>query len=198
MKTTCVAKMALVGVLVLSVGCIGKTRRVSPDDSPADRWGDTETASQDVRTVADQMSRAILQLPQIQSAQTPPKIAFLEVKNNTAQYIDKELFLNKIRTQLMKNAAGKVIFLDRERFDSILAERGLKRDGVVGTAGAKMLLGVDYFLTGTLDSIDKAYKGRRATYTRYAFRLTDAESSAIVWEDEYEIQKVGRAGTYDR
>lgn len=194
MKKTVILTCSLLMVL----GCAIKTQRVDPDASPEDAWGSTTTSSQDVRTVADMMARDLLRIPQIQSAATPPTIAFLEVKNNTSQIIDKEVYLNSIRTRVLRQGGGKVAFLDRERFDSILAERKLKRGGIVGTSGNKTLLGVDYFLTGVLDSVDKAYKRRRATYTRFAFRLTDAESGLIVWENDYEIKKAGRAGTFDR
>ena len=32
------------------------------------------------------------------------------------------------------------------------------------------------------------------SYYRLSFRLTDAASSAIVWEDEYEIKKASTVG----
>ena len=76
--------------------------------------------------------------------------------------------------------------------------REMKRRGEVSTAGQKMLLGADFFLTGTLSSIDKMMNGKRSTFTSYSFRLTDAESSAIIWEDEYDVKKVGKSGMYDR
>jgi TolB-like protein len=33
---------------------------------------------------------------------------------------------------------------------------------------------------------------------RLSVRLTDASSSAILWEDDYELKKLVRAGVYDR
>ena len=74
----------------------------------------------------------------------------------------------------------------------------MKREGVVGAAGKKDLLGVDYFLTGQIDSIDTAGKGRRSTYVRYSFRLTDAESSAIIWQDRYQVKKAALSPLWDR
>ena len=73
-----------------------------------------------------------------------------------------------------------------------------KRRGEFSASRKGHLSGADFFLTGTLDSIDKASGGIRSTYTRYSFRLTEAESGDIYWEDDYEVKKIGKAGLYDR
>ena len=38
-------------------------------------------------------------------------------------------------------------------------------------------------------------KGEMMGYHRYSFRLTDAETDVVVWEDDYEFKKTGRRGT---
>lgn len=193
---------SLYSVLLLSLaltGCLAKTNRVAVDsDEP---FSDTTTGSKDLEAVAQKMTRSLVLLPQIASAKTPPRIAFLEVTNNTNEILNKELFLRKMRTMLMQGAAGKMIFIDRDKFEAIKRERDAKRKGEFSSAVEKSnvkLSGADYFLTGTLDSIDKAAGGKRSTYTRYSFRLTDAESGDIHWEDEYEVKKIGQAALYDR
>jgi PBP1b-binding outer membrane lipoprotein LpoB len=187
-------------LLALAVGaCAGPvSQRVDPD-SPTP-FGDTTTDSQDLRTVAQRMARSMITIPQIAGAASPPRIAFLEVSNRTNQIIDKEIFLNSIRTLLIQNSGGKVIFLDRARIGAILAERELKRKQLVGTSTpeGKILSGVDFFLTGELNALDKVEGAARLTYTRYSFRLTDAESSDIIWEDAYEVRKLGRRGVFDQ
>ncbi len=176
-------------------GCVAGTSRV---DVATDEAGDTETSSKDLVTVAQNMARSLVQLPQISSARTPPRIAFADVKNETNEIINKNLFIEKMRTLLLKNAGGRMVFLDREISEQITREREDKRRGELGSSGSKVRSGADFFLTGKLSSIDKQMKGKRSTYTRYAFRLTDAESTDILWEDEYEVKKVGSAGLYDR
>ena len=180
----------------LLAGCVAKTERV--DVSSDEPFSDTETSSKDLMTVAQQMAASLVQLPQIQNAKNPPRIAFADVKNETNEIINKNLFIEKMRTLLLKNAAGRMVFLDREISDQIMREREGKRAGQLGSSGSKIRSGADFFLTGKLSSIDKQAGGKRSTYTRYAFRLTDAESSDIAWEDEYEVKKVGRAATWDR
>ena len=144
------------------------------------------------------MAEAIVQLPQIANATKPPSVAFVAVKNNTNEYIDTSAFLRKIRTHIMSHAGGKIGFLDREIKESILEERGLKREGVVGASGQKILLGADYFLTGAISSIDTRGRGRQSTYMLYSFRLTDSESGLVIWEDDYEVKKAALKPIWDR
>lgn len=178
-------------------GCAAPLSQRVDVDSPSP-LGDTTTDSQDLRTIAQRMARGIVTVPQIASAGSPPRIAFLDVHNRTNQIIDKEIFLNSIRTLLIQHSQGKVIFLDRARINQIMAERELKRKGVVGASERKILSGVDFFLTGELNAIDKVEGPSRLTYTRYSFRLTDAESSDILWEDAYEVKKLGKRGVFDQ
>ncbi len=178
-------------------GCAAPMSQRMDVDSPSP-LGDTTTDSQDLRTIAQRMARGIVTVNQVARADAPPRIAFLDVNNRTNQIIDKEIFLNSIRTLLIQHADGKVIFLDRARINQIMAERELKRKGVVGASERKILSGVDFFLTGELNAIDKVEGASRLTYTRYSFRLTDAESSDIIWEDAYEVKKLGRRGVFDQ
>ena len=188
--------VAVLVVTLLLTSCLSKTQRVAIDtDEPFDS---TETSSKDLEAVVQKMTRSLILLPQIQNAKTPPRLAFLEVTNNTNEILNKELFLNKMRTLLIKNSNGKMIFLDRAKIEAIKREREAKRSGEFTSNSSGSLSGADYFLTGTLDSIDKAGGGKRSTYTRYAFRLTNAETGDIYWEDDYEVKKVGSAGLYDR
>jgi hypothetical protein len=188
--------VAAAGCAVILAGCGDRVRRVGVDTE--DPFSSTTTGSKDLLAIAQTMAREIAQVPQIANAKTPPTIAFAEVTNKTNEVIDKELFVRKMRTLLIKNAGGKMVFLDRAKSEEILRERDLKRRGQIGSSGEKILLGADYFLTGTISSIDKVSGGKRATFTSYAFRLTDTESSAIIWEDEYDVKKIGKAGVFDR
>ncbi|MFT7624047.1 MAG: PBP1b-binding outer membrane lipoprotein LpoB [Myxococcota bacterium] len=186
------------GAILALAGCFGGTsNRVGVDTE--DNLGDTFAGSKDLRTVAQNMTRSIVGLYQIQKATKPPRIALLRVDNRSNQIMDTRLFTTKIRTQLIKNAQGRVIFVDRSDISAsaVVGERSAKRAGAVSANGSKMVSGVDYFLTGEIGSIDKARGGRRSTYTRFSFRLTDAESSDIIWEDEYEMKKVSQTGSWD-
>jgi PBP1b-binding outer membrane lipoprotein LpoB len=154
----------------------------------------TGIESQDLVTVTDRMSRSILSIPQIARAQVPPSVVLDPVVNNTRFPINKDIFLTRIRTQLNSKAMGQVSFLDREMMKTLERERELKRSGQV-TASADPnvteFAGADYFLTGKLDGMTTRTSQGTSDYILYSFRLTDARTSRIVWEDSAEIKKQG-------
>jgi penicillin-binding protein activator len=183
--------LAIIGLGLLA-GCAGETKRMDLDENSEMEKGAGIT-SQDYRSVAQRMARSVIGLAQIQGATTPPKVAFVNVVNNSDDYIDGNSFLRKMRTELIKNAEGKVVFLDREIISSVDSENRDKTRGKRTASGEQIPLGADFFLTGTIDSIDRAAGKGRTTYLRLSFRLTDAANSAVVWEDEYEIKKMTTA-----
>jgi PBP1b-binding outer membrane lipoprotein LpoB len=192
-KTLGVVVALLALSAVLGSGCTGETKRMDPDQMSEVEYG-TGLTSQDFRSISQRMARSLVQLSQIQNATTPPKIAFSQVINNSNDYIDGDAFLRKMRTELIKNAEGRVVFLDRAIIDQIEKENRDKTRGKRTTAGDQTPLGADFFLTGAIDAIDKVAGAGHTEYLRLSFRLTDAGSSAVVWEDEYEIKKHSTTG----
>lgn len=191
--------LSLFVVTCLFYSCAtGKTRRIDLDSELVD--DEHATSVQDYRTVADQMARSLIQLPFIHKAETPPTIAFIKVDNRTNRYIDTVGFQEKIRTLLLKNSRGKIFFLDRAAIEEILKERERKKKGLTTAAGkfVHKIYGADYFLTGSIHSINKVRGSQRSEYTRYSFRLTDADTSLIIWEDEYETRSLKSKGFMDR
>lgn len=178
-------------------GCTGKTKRLDPDALSEEEVG-TGLTSQDFRSVCERMARSMVQIEQIQNSSSPPKIALVEVVNNTNDYIDGDEFTHKMRTLLLKHCGGKAVFLDRELTDQIKAEQREKRRGKITSAGEKDRYGADFFLTGRIAAIDRVAGGGSTTYYRLSFRLTDAATSAIAWEDEYELKKASSVGSVYR
>lgn len=154
----------------------------------------TGIESQDMVAVTDQMARSILSIPEIARAQRAPNVVLEPVVNNTRFPINKDIFLTRIRTQLNSKAAGRVSFLDREMIRTLERERELKRTGQVTASSDPNVVefgGADYFLTGKLDGMTTRTSAGTSDYVLYSFRLTDARTSRIVWEDSAEIKKQG-------
>ncbi len=154
----------------------------------------TGIESQDIVAVTDKMARSILAIPEIARASGLPRIVLDPVKNDTRFAINKDIFLTRIRTQLTAKAAGKVRFLDREMMATLEREQRLKQQGLVTASSDPNVVefrGADYFLTGTLQSLTTKTTQGTSDYVLYAFRLTDARTSEIVWEDSAEIKKQG-------
>lgn len=190
---------ALVGGLLLS-GCASGVQ--NPSGVPvtvmkADEQGfvgGTGIESQDLVRVADKMARGILSLPQIQRAQGTPRVVLAPVNNETRFPINKDIFLTRIQFQLSKLAGGKVLFLARDRMQTLEAEQRLKQSGQVTSSSDPNVVefkGADFFLTGKLSGITTRTGAGTSDYVLYTFELIDARTSDILWGDFDEIKKQG-------
>jgi PBP1b-binding outer membrane lipoprotein LpoB len=154
----------------------------------------TGIESQDLVAVTDKMARSILGIPQIANAVAPPIVVLDPVVNETRFPINKDIFLSRIRGELVKKSGGKVTFLARERMAALERERNLKREGAVTSSSdpnVQEFKGADYFLTGELKGLSTRTAAGTSDYILYDFHLIDARTSAIVWEDNAEIKKQG-------
>lgn len=177
--------------IVCIAGCTTQTEDVNPNR--ADDFG-MGLDSRDFLAVCQKMAKSLTDLPLIQNAKTPPAVAFVKVQNRSSEYIDGDAFLGKMRTELMKNSGSRIVWLDRAIAREIVNENDMKLGGLVTSTRKETLHGADLFLTGTIDSIDKAAGGERSTYFRLSFRLTNAGTSVVVWEHDYEVKKYAKAG----
>lgn len=193
--------LVLVPLLGLLTGCASSGVRnpagVPVTELKADERGfvaGTGVESQDLVAVADKMARSILGVPEIAGAAVPPRILLEPVLNETRFPINKNIFLTRIRVQLNAKSMGKVRFLDRSMMRALNEEEDLRATGAVATTPGRpdaKLHGADYLLTGVLQSISTRTSSGISDYVLYAFRLTDARTSEIVWEDSAEIKKQG-------
>ena len=186
----------LTGILsaLFLTGCAGTVNRVHIDDEPIN---DVEASDVDIRAMAREMATAIIELPMVAKATEPVHIAFMNIENRTLTTdFDSYNLLSKIRQQLIEHSKGKLVFLEKEQIAAFLAERDAKRSGQVTSKGQKDIPGVDYFLTGYAYSMRKPGAGGKILAAhRYSFRLSDAETTAVVWEKDYEFKKLGQRGT---
>jgi len=186
----------LLSALAALGGCAGQTARMDLDSEDDALLG--AMSSKDFRAACFQMAQSLIRLPQIQNAANPPTLAFTEVVNASDELFSTDDLLYKIRTELIKNCGGKILFLDRDIIDQIRAERRDKDLGKVTTSGGKAVYGADLFMSGRVESIRRSRGRTQTQYMRLSVRLTDASSSAILWENDYELKKLVRAGVYDR
>ncbi len=154
----------------------------------------TGVESQDLVSVTDKMARSVLKTPEIVNAQGVPRVVLLPVENQTRFAINKDIFLDRIRSQLNSKGQGKVRFLARDRMPALEQERELKRSGQLTSSSdpnVQELKGADFFLTGKLSGLTTKTKAGVSDYILYTFQLVDARTSDILWEDSAEIKKQG-------
>lgn len=100
-------------VLALLGGCfspnVTETVQVDPDDDPL--GGAINSA--DIRTVASQMTPAILALPEVTGKDGTVRIAVADFKNNSRFIIDRNLFMKRLQIELNRTAGGKVRFFSQ-------------------------------------------------------------------------------------
>ena len=155
----------------------------------------TGIESTDLVRVSDKMARGILGCPQIANAATAPFIVLDPVINDTRFLINKTIFLDRIRGELMGKAQGKARFLARERMNVLLQERQMKQSGQVTASSDPNLQefkGADFLLTGKLAGLSSSARTGVSDYILYSFQLIDARTLEIVWEGSDEIKKQGQ------
>lgn len=193
--------VSLLSVVALAAGCASSGVK-NPSGVPVTRMNADEQGfvagtgieSQDLVAVTDKMARSILAIPPIANATTPPIIILDPVNNESRFPINKEIFLSRIRAELIKKSGGKVTFLARDRMAALEKERNLKREGAVTASSdpnVQEFKGGDYVLTGLLQGINTRTGAGTSDYVRYAFQLINVRTSEIVWEDDAEMKKQG-------
>jgi len=187
--------VVLMPALAVLAGCGIPAGRVDPQSESRHLAIDN---TKDIIAMTNQFARSLVTTYQIANAEKPPTIAFAEVRNMTNRPMNTNMYLRQVRAELIKNTGGKMTFLDRESSEAVLREREMKRAGEVTASEKKSVLGADFILTGNIDTIEHTLGRERRVYARYAFRLTDAESTAIVWEDFYEVAMEGKSGDWYR
>jgi len=200
-RTFPVRALLMSAAVVVSAGCASNGVRnprgtgvtvMKPDE--AGFVGGTGVESQDLVQVTDKMARSILDTPQIRNANGTPRVVLDPVLNETRFTINKDIFLTRIRTELNRNARGKVIFLARERMQTLEREQALKQSGAVTSSSDPHVVefkGADFFLTGKLQGMTTRTSKGVSDYVLYSFQLIDARTSDILWEDSAEVKKQG-------
>ena len=187
--------------LALLAGCASSGVK-NPSGTPvttlkADEEGwikGTGVESQDMVRVSDKMARGVLGVAEIVNAATPPRIVMEPIINDTRFPVNKSVFLDRIRAQLISKSQGKVVFLARERMDMLQREQQLKQSGAVTSSSdpnIKEFKGADYFLTGKLTGMSTSASAGVSDYILYTFQLINPRTSEIVWEGMEEIKKAG-------
>ncbi|MCX6905771.1 MAG: penicillin-binding protein activator LpoB [Verrucomicrobia bacterium] len=201
----CLRSLSLLGAcagLALVAGCATGVK--NPSGTPVtemrpDEKGfvaGTGVESTDLVRVTDKMARGILGCAQIAHAPAAPWIVLDPVVNETRFPINKNIFLDRIRGQLISKAQGKARFVARERLAVLERERQMKQAGQLTSTSDPTKVefkGADFFLSGKLSGMSSSASGGISDYILYSFQLIDARTSEIVWEGSDEIKKQGVA-----
>ncbi|TMS59200.1 penicillin-binding protein activator LpoB [Imbroritus primus] len=151
-----------------------------------------EFGSTDLQTIAESMTRSLLQSRAITGARETPIVALAEVKNKTSEYIDTRAITEKIRVQLTKSGAVKFAVSTNEmqnQLDELTRQNqtGLYKNK--GKARIGQMQGSRYRLEGSISSIVKRSSSTKDVFYLFNLSLVDNESGLLEWADEKEIRK---------
>lgn len=191
--------ISLVGVCAVVSGCATNSPiiggNVEYGDAKAVETVTNEFGSTDLQTMAEAMTRSMLQSRVITRAKDRPLITVADVKNKTGEYIDTRAITNSVRTQLLKS--GDVRFAtDIENMKAQTDE--LARQNQSGlykkskTAKMGRMEGAQYRLEGEITSIVKRTSSIKDVYYKLSMILTDIESGTIEWAEEKDIRKTSK------
>jgi PBP1b-binding outer membrane lipoprotein LpoB len=200
------SRMLIVAIcLFIASGCATYTTRVDNAPGRPTHYEDPGSPgalsgvgieSQDIISVSDRMMRDILSTPVFASCKTPPRVVIDSAYfyNESSSVVNKNLFTDRLRTELNRAANGRMIFLARHLAEMTENESGLEKKSVVteGTQGpTKDALGWDYRLGGRIASIDatEPRTGAKSRYHQTTFELVERGSGVIVWSNTYEFKK---------
>lgn len=186
----------IVGLLLLN-GCASHPRESSSvqyGDSKAVETVTNQFGSTDLQTIAESMTRSLLQSAVITQGKRP-LITVADVKNKTSEYIDTRSITDSIRAQMAKS--GSVRFavdidamqsqtdeLSRQNQSGLYKKKSIKKMGNMQAA--------DYRLEGNITSIVKKAGNIKDVYYKFSLVLIDIESGVLEWADEKDIRKTSR------
>lgn len=199
-KRAGLASMAALAMGVLFTGCgeqpLTGSQRVNVNaDSEVEGLGINST---DIIAASNKWVPKIVETVWENDWAEAPFVAMLPVDNRSTQQFDGKLVTNKIRTQLLNSSKGKLRFVSRDNMDAILAERERKREGVVSSSAKKAIKGINYYITLSISSNTQRSGADASNYMLLTAEMTDMETGEIVWTDDYDFKKVGKANVTSR
>jgi uncharacterized protein (TIGR02722 family) len=199
MKNTLINKshyLLFLPVLALLAGCATTSPMVGSGNV---KYGDAKAVeavtnqfgSTDLQTIAESMTKSLIQSPVLSEAKKRPLITMSEVKNKTSEYIDTKAITDTIRTQLSKSGLVKFA-VDISEMQNQTDELNRQNSGLYKKNASKkigQMEGADYRLDGSIVSIVKKNDSVKDVYYKFNLNLVDIETGVLEWSDEKEIRK---------
>ena len=156
-----------------------------------DKWNDS-----DARLVGDTMIQSALkkrwlkEFNRTNQRQPRPFVLVDDFENRTSEQIDTQAIFEAVRNELINS--GEVRFLDGAQRQKILDEYKYQQSGVVKQGSAKgpgKQASADFFLVGSLSSLVSQADGYKTVTYQVEMRLTNIETSEIVWTEVKKLKK---------
>jgi hypothetical protein len=143
----------------------------SIDADADDGLGGTGIESGDIRSAADQISRALLVDAGAARTTDQQRVVVLPVKNESRFRIDPALLQNQLVNDLVKHAKGRFTVLT------------VRPDATTRSTG-------ETFLRTEVRSLTKHAEDAESDYVQYAFTLERAADGAVLWTGMYDTKRI--------
>jgi uncharacterized protein (TIGR02722 family) len=186
-----VIKGAMLIALVSMLGACATGPKVSYQDPKGVETVNANFGSTDLQSIAEAMTRSLLQSKAISASREAPLVTVAPVKNKTSEYIDTRMITTKIETQLLKS--GQVRFAVRASdMQNQVNELNRQNSGLYNQESAAKLgnmQGAKYRIEGEIGSIVKSDANVKDVFYNFSLRLINNETGTYEWADEKEIRK---------
>jgi uncharacterized protein (TIGR02722 family) len=156
-----------------------------------DRWNPTD-ASKTAETIIKAVvsKNWLIEFMQANGGKKPIVIVD-DIENRTNEHIDTAAIGQDLQNELINS--GKIRFFDKAARDKILKEiKYHNESGMVSETSAKKKgkqIGADFLMVGEITGIENVMKGyKTVTYTT-TVRLTNLDTSEILFSESYQIKK---------
>lgn len=176
------------------------TPTVYRDVQSATRSGGIGIEARDILTITDDMMRDLISSGILTSRESAPRVIIdaQYITNESSARLNKNIITDTLRTELIRNSRGQIVFVTREYTEMVEKERALKRDGIVGTGTIRMTeatAGADFRLVGRISSLD-AVNSQTSVQDRtyfFSFELIDLELNVALYAmGPYQFSKYGQ------
>lgn len=154
-------------------------------------WNETDSRIVGEKTTLVLLSHAWLKRFKATHKGQSPIVVVGDIENRTDEHIDTDAIVSSISDELINS--GTVRFVDAQARQKILAEmKHQTESGEVAQKSARkrgQQIGAHYLLLGFVSSTIQAQKKLKVVTYQVQFRLTDLETSEIVWSHKEFIKK---------
>ena len=152
------------------------------------KWNDIDS-QQSANTIIDK----VLSGPWLERWQKaePPVVIVGNVRNNTSEHIDTQLFVKDIEAELINS--GQIRFVASSQERSQVRDEREDQQSNASEATMKRIAqetGADFMLIGNMDSSVEESVGTKVVYYRLSMELIDLESNIKAWIGTHRIKKV--------
>ena len=113
--------------------------------------------------------------------------------------MDAPIFTDRLITYLMKVQGRRARFISREDAERVMKERRMKQDGTVNGPADGEILGADFFLLSKISEFRRnTLDGKVVNYMLCSFRLVDAQTTEMIWKDDYQTTKKAKLDAANR